>query len=135
MGRVEDEMLEILEAQFKKAAPGSQEQARITENIERLLESKRKEEKQGADFEEMSLRMDSLESDEAEKKKSTLWSNILRTIEVIAGIIGGIFWFLFNNQAFHETLDFEREGTPSSNSFRTIYRNISEFRNKRGKKK
>jgi hypothetical protein len=135
MGRVEDEMLELLESQFKKAAPGSQEQARITENIERLLESKRREEKQGADFEEMSLRMDSLESEAEEKKKGALWSNILHTIEVVGGIVGGIFWFLFNNQAFHETLDFEKEGTPSSNSFRTIYRNISEFRNRRGKKK
>lgn len=132
MGKTEDEMIGKLEEQFQKAAPGSTEQSRIVESIDRLLQSKREEEKNAASFEEISHRMDTLESDTEEKRKSMFWSNIFRGIEVGASIIGGISWFVFNNQAFHETLDFERDGTPSSNVFRTIYRNISDFK-KRGK--
>ena len=128
-----DRSISILEEQLSKVAPGSEEQERIVRNLKKLYEQQLEEEKAGADYDEMSGRLDALEADSADKKKSSLWNNILRTVEVGGGIVGGALWFLFNNQAFHETLDFEKTGTPSSNSFRTIYRNISDF-HKRKKK-
>ena len=129
-----DKVIRSLEEQMYKVAPGSEEQRRIAESLERLYKVRLEEEKNNASYEEMSSRMNAMEVEAEEKRKNAVITLIFRGVEVVAGIVGGVVTFVFYNSVFHETLDFEERGTPSSNSFRTIYRHISDFFSKRRKR-
>jgi hypothetical protein len=120
-----DRAIEMLEEQLDKAEPGSSEQSRITESLVKLRNQRMEEEKTEASYEEMSGRINALEVEVDDKKKSSKWQNILRTVEVIAAVSGSIFWAVFDTSAFDRTLELEEhDQTPYTTSFRTMYDRI-----------
>lgn len=110
----------ILRKQLVAAAAGSEEQKRIAEIICRLEEMDQKEIKDNASFEEMSARIDQMQSETelrkeevAHKKKSDVIHWILDAAGVAVGIVGGC---ILPWKAYKGAMNFEKDGTFTSRS-------------------
>lgn len=119
-----NEELEKLKEQFRKAEPGSVEQSRIVENMERLRKIALEEEKAAASYEEMSSRIDNSERELEIKTEESKRNKFFKIIEL--SLTGGTFLLnLFTNKSMLDTiLKFEKEDAFSSDATRNVSRNL-----------
>ena len=122
-----EEMIDILNQQFKKSAPGSLEQKRIVDNIVKLNDSRIEEEKTNAGYEELSSRMDAAEAEAEERKQKAKFDFVWDVVKTTLSVGGSIAWFMLSATALVMGNEIEKGGcNPTSNTFKSVFKILTD---------
>ena len=115
------EQIKMLEEQLPKAVPGSPEQERIVDSLNKLYKVQLEEQRDNASFEEMGNKLDNMEEELKLKKKQT----ILQAANVGLSALGHAITVIATVGMFNKELYFGETGIPNVRSFKD---SLSTFR-------
>ena len=118
------EQIDELKRQFEKSEPGSVEQQRIVECLDSLYRIGMDEEKNNAAYEEMSVRMDSIEKENELKTEQAKKNNFFRIAEIGVGFGTFVLQLLNNKSVLGTILKFEKTDSFTSDGSRNVSRNL-----------